>query len=151
MLFRIPLMGNALLRLYNSRCEVWQDSGMKSGCSSRVLTVLLVAVLVLQVCDARAAEPSRRVVHKESGIALMLVPAGEFLMGSPESERERIRDRRHKRIIRQAFYLGETEVTVGQFRKFVEATSYQTDAERGTGEQGKDRLRRRRMAIGRGT
>ena len=99
--------------------------------------VIVLAALVLSLLAARAAEPSPRLMHKESGIALVLVPAGEFMMGSPESERERVRDRRHKRIIREAFYLGETEVTVGQFRKFVQATGYETDAERGVGEQGR--------------
>src|SRR5688572_16927545 len=70
-----------------------------------------------------------RVVHKTSGIIFVLVPAGEFWMGSPESEtgHEKI-ERRHKRIIKRAFYLGETEVTVGQFRKFAEAAKYKTDA-----------------------
>ena len=32
--------------------------------------------------------------------------------------------------ITQPFYLGATEVTVGQFRRFVEATGYRTEAER---------------------
>ncbi len=37
----------------------------------------------------------------------------------------------HHRVIRNAFYLGETEVTNGQFRRFVEETGYRTDAESG--------------------
>jgi formylglycine-generating enzyme len=36
------------------------------------------------------------------------------------------------RTIRRPFYLGETEVTTAQFRAFVEAAAYVTDAERGT-------------------
>jgi formylglycine-generating enzyme len=76
-----------------------------------------------------------RVVHKTSGIVFVLIPAGEFWMGSPETETEREKiERRHKRIIKRAFYLGETEVTVGQFRKFAEAAKYKTDAERGVQE-----------------
>ena len=34
-------------------------------------------------------------------------------------------------MIRKPFYLGETEVTNAQFRRFAEATGYQTDSERG--------------------
>jgi formylglycine-generating enzyme required for sulfatase activity len=90
--------------------------------------------------DATTGLPTR-IVHQASGIVLVLIPAGEFQMGVPEEEAERNsrRDRQHRRIIRKPFYLGETEVTVGQFRKFVRATGYQTDAERGTpeGEHGK--------------
>jgi formylglycine-generating enzyme required for sulfatase activity len=42
-------------------------------------------------------------------------------------------------VIRRPFFLSETEVTVGQFRKFVRATGYQTDAQRGVpdGDQGR--------------
>lgn len=74
-------------------------------------------------------------VHPASGIDLVLIPAGEFLMGSPEGEAERGRgEHQHRRIIRRPFYLGHTEVTVGQFRRFVRATGYETDAERGARE-----------------
>ncbi len=107
---------------------------METGLCRSSIAILLAALI--QPCVIGAAEP-QRIVHKESGISLVLIPAGDFLMGSPEAEREHVRDRRHRRIIRQAFYLGETEVTVGQFRKFVQATGYQTDAERGIGEQGR--------------
>ena len=87
--------------------------------------------------DARTGLPTR-IVHKPSGIVLVLIPAGEFLMGLAEGEPGKIaRDRRHRRIIRKPFYLGETEVTVGQFRRFVRATGYETDAERGTQENDK--------------
>ena len=76
----------------------------------------------------------KRIIHRPSGIAFVLIPAGEFLMGSPapdERRRQRGLEQLHRRLIRQPFYLGETEVTVAQFRRFVEATKYQTEAERG--------------------
>jgi len=88
------------------------------------------------VTDA-ATEPPTRIVHRASGVVLVLIPAGEFVMGSPEGEPDRgKRERRHRRVIREPFYLGETEVTVAQFRTFADASGYQTDAERGVGEQG---------------
>lgn len=84
--------------------------------------------------DAKTGLPTR-ILHKASGIVLVLIQAGEFQMGSPEGEGGRNnRDRQHRRVIRKPFYLGETEVTVGQFRKFVQATGYETDAERGIPE-----------------
>jgi sulfatase modifying factor 1 len=82
--------------------------------------------------DAASGLPTR-VFHEASGIVLVLIPAGEFEMGSPETEPDRSkRERLHRRVIRKPFYLGETEVTVGQFRRFVRASGYETDAERGT-------------------
>lgn len=66
------------------------------------------------------------------GMKLVLIPAGEFLMGSPESDRNADDDEKpqHRVRITRPFYLGAYEVTVGQFRKFVEDTGYKTDAEK---------------------
>jgi formylglycine-generating enzyme required for sulfatase activity len=59
---------------------------------------------------------------------LVRIPAGRFLMGSSSGSR----DERpaHEVTIADGLYLGRTEVTVRQFRAFVEATGYKTDAER---------------------
>lgn len=84
--------------------------------------------------DAATGLPTR-VVHKASGIIMVLIPAGEFQMGSQPGEADRLTSERlHRRVIRRPFYLGETEVTVEQFRRFAQATGYQTDAERGVEE-----------------
>lgn len=81
--------------------------------------------------DAVTGLPTR-IVHQASGITFVLIPAGEFLMGSPSKEEGRLHgEDQHRRLIRQPFYLGETEVTVAQFRRFVQVTGYQTEAERG--------------------
>ncbi|MBM4048964.1 MAG: hypothetical protein FJ279_28010, partial [Planctomycetes bacterium] len=59
---------------------------------------------------------------------LVLVPAGEFMMGSNDgAPNERPV---HKVRISAPFYMGKHEVTVGQFKRFVAATQYQTEAER---------------------
>ena len=71
------------------------------------------------------------------GMKFMLIPAGKFTMGSSQEEIDRClklvgnnrsdMDRlltegpEHEVEITQPFYLGATEVTVGQFRRFVEA------------------------------
>lgn len=63
--------------------------------------------------------------------AVVVVAAGSFMMGSPESSRD-ARDNEspaHRVRIERGFALGAQEVTVAQFRAFVEATGYQTDAE----------------------
>ncbi|MGA9773036.1 MAG: SUMF1/EgtB/PvdO family nonheme iron enzyme [Blastocatellia bacterium] len=86
--------------------------------------------------DAATGLPTR-IIHKASGIVLVLIPAGKFQMGSPVSEADRSSiERQHLRIIRKPFYLGETEVTVEQFRRFAQSTHYQTDAERGAEDNG---------------
>jgi len=52
------------------------------------------------------------------GMKLRLIPAGEFMMGSPETESERAgRETQHRVSITKPFYLGETEVTQEQYQK----------------------------------
>jgi formylglycine-generating enzyme required for sulfatase activity len=71
-------------------------------------------------------------VKKAFGIDLALIPAGEFDMGSTDDDKDAFEDEkpRHKVTMAQPFYLGKTEVTVGQFKRFVDATGYQTEAEK---------------------
>lgn len=83
------------------------------------------------------------------GMKFVLIPPGEFRMGSTADEHaalierfgpgkirpERIAPERpaHNVRITRPLLFGRHEVTVGQFRRFVEATGYKTDAERGGG------------------
>jgi formylglycine-generating enzyme required for sulfatase activity len=52
------------------------------------------------------------------GMKLVLIPAGEFLMGSTDSGKDAQGDEKpqHKVRITRPFYLGATEVTQGQYR-----------------------------------
>jgi formylglycine-generating enzyme len=75
---------------------------------------------------------------------LVLVPAGEFMMGNPLPAAEMAKryggDKdsykeeypRHRVHITHPFYMAKYEVTVGQFKRFVEDTNYVTDAAKGT-------------------
>jgi len=71
-------------------------------------------------------------VDNSLGMKLKLIPAGEFVMGSSADEPENQSDElpAHRVRITKPFYLGVYEVTIGEFRPFVEATNYQTDAEK---------------------
>lgn len=70
------------------------------------------------------------------GMKLVLIPAGEFQMGSPDADKQAQDNEKPQRKVRitRPFYLGAHEVTVGQFRAFVEAEKYKTSAE--SGEKG---------------
>lgn len=62
---------------------------------------------------------------------MVIVKAGEFVMGSPEGESGRQENEGPQHTVRvDLFSVGQTEVTVTQFRQFVQATGYKTDAER---------------------
>jgi len=81
-------------------------------------------------------------------IRLLRIPAGDFMMGSTDEDikmrvarndewakkRFPTEAPQHKVSISQDFFMGQFEVTVGQFRRFVESTNYKTEVETGKGQ-----------------
>ncbi len=67
------------------------------------------------------------------GIRIIALPEGDFWMGSPFTEPKAMPSEQpeHRVHISAGRGLSAHEVTVGQFRRFVTETGYQTDAERG--------------------
>ena len=95
-----------------------------------------------------------RETTNSAGGKLVLIPPGEFLMGSSDEQlgaiikeveqlnlgRETI-DRilkqerpQHRVVLTRPFFLGATEVTIGQFKKFAETTGLKTYAETSAAE-----------------
>jgi formylglycine-generating enzyme len=118
------------------------------GWSSRCWLFLIAA----SAWAAAPADGPQREVTNSIGLKLVLIPAGEFQMGGVEPAEavvqrfpgydmrpEEFHDEypQHRVRITRPFYLGKTEVTVGQFRRFTQAAAYQTEAESdGTGGWG---------------
>jgi formylglycine-generating enzyme required for sulfatase activity/serine/threonine protein kinase len=83
----------------------------------------------------QSASQASKIRSPAAGINLVLIRAGTFRMGSPKEEVGRYDDEgpQHSVRITRDFYMGSTEVTVGQFRKFVSATGYKTEGEKAQG------------------
>jgi formylglycine-generating enzyme len=111
--------------------------------AARFFVILRIAacLLALQACSSPAPQHAPPLVIENSiGMKLVRVPAGEFFMGSDESpeslaasfpqyERKRLEELSdespvHRVRITRDFFLGRHEVTIGQFRRFVEASGY---------------------------
>jgi hypothetical protein len=69
---------------------------------------------------------------------LVVIGAGSFTMGSPESEPGRSpREGPQREVtIARPFALGRYEATVGEFKRFVAVSNYVTEAERNVGTKG---------------
>jgi len=98
-----------------------------------------------------ANPPERTVFTNSIDMKMVRIPAGEYMMGSLKREMDwlRLRFRKiwrdghkqwfedelplHPVRITKPFFISATEVTVGQFRRFVKATKHKTDAQRGDG------------------
>jgi sulfatase modifying factor 1 len=68
-------------------------------------------------------------------MVLALIPPGRFIMGAPISERGREEDEtQHGVTLSDPFFMGVTEVTLGQFRQFVKEKPYVPDSVRSGGQ-----------------
>jgi formylglycine-generating enzyme required for sulfatase activity len=111
--------------------------------SFSVLTAIAVVVVGSALAPRSAKAEEREVITNSIGMKLTLIPSGEFMMGSAQSvdellkmfanaKRENLIDEfpRHRVRITKPFFLGAYEVTVAQFREFVEAENYKSSAEK---------------------
>jgi formylglycine-generating enzyme required for sulfatase activity len=76
--------------------------------------------LVLLFCLSKAAAQP----------AMTAIPAGTFFMGSNAGDED---EKPVRQVKIERFFLANTETTYSDFKAFVTATNYQTDAERGDG------------------
>ena len=94
-----------------------------------LLAIPLAALAVLTWAQdkPRSKEP----ITNSLKMKLVLIPAGRFTMGSPESEKGRNpNEKQHEVEIKEPFFLAIHEVRVGDFRAFVDDAGYQTEAEK---------------------
>lgn len=97
----------------------------------RAFIAVLVGLFLTHV-HLNSSAVAEDVVANSIGMKLVRLAAGEFTMGSPPTETGRRADEPQRQVrLTKDFFIGQHEVTRGQFRRFVEATSYRTDAERG--------------------
>ncbi len=118
-----------------------------------VLIGCIVLFAMAGTAFSEPKEPPKKVAVDLGGgvkMELVLIPAGEFKMGSGESAEETaaffkknygmdfltadfFKDEhpQHRVRITKPFYLGTYHVTRGQFRQFVKDSAYKTDAEKG--------------------
>jgi formylglycine-generating enzyme required for sulfatase activity/type 1 glutamine amidotransferase len=98
-------------------------------------------IRIKELGAAAASAGKTKLLDMGNGVKMELIaiPPGEFLLGSTPEERqwakaeaakEREGDQPRRISMKNGFWLGRTEVTVGQWKRFVAATDYKTDAEK---------------------
>ena len=119
-------------------------------CIKRLSSALILAVVL--TLPSRADEPTRQTQTNSIGMQFVAIEPGEYRRGFDKSNQ---RDRKfalvhsfsnpqefrfdspsHLVVLTKPFELQTTEVTVAQFRAFIEATGYRTDAEKNGGALG---------------
>ena len=122
------------------------------------LIVVFLAIVVPSGCMSDAAsadEPAQGVskvveLGKDVTLEVVYIPPGDFKMGStaaerdwatgieggatPGTERESYEGEVPRLMrVKDGFWMGRTEVSVGQFRRFADESGYVTDAEKSGG------------------
>jgi sulfatase modifying factor 1 len=92
--------------------------------------VLFGIILLLHSCQNAPQKKQKNVIKNGPNYkGMVFVSAGEFQMGGKSAQAYEDELPRHKVFV-DAFYMDEHEVTNTNFKKFVDATGYQTVAER---------------------
>lgn len=91
---------------------------------------VFIDLVTLSAAAVQSTQAEDRITNS-MGMKLKLIPAGNFLMGSPPNEPGRATDEdQHGVEITKPFCIGIYQVTVAQFRTFVQAKGYKTEAEK---------------------
>jgi formylglycine-generating enzyme required for sulfatase activity len=94
----------------------WRPFGLAVLAAS---CAVLIAAIVLLTRPGSPVPAPRKPRTNTIGMELVLIPAGEFLMGSPDDNQNAGDDEKqqHRVRITRPFYLGVHEVTQGQYRE----------------------------------
>ena len=82
--------------------------------SFRMVIWTIVLSCTLTLTEVSSVPALEKTFRNGIGMEFVMIPAGTFFMGSPETEPRRNRDEtRHEVRITRPFYMQTTEVTVG--------------------------------------
>jgi formylglycine-generating enzyme len=111
---------------------------------SPIFLVIFLSSLIVRADEPTLTTTQAKTITNSIGMKLVLIPEGEFMMGGQETAEELVRSfaaykrkpdyfkdeyPSHRVRISKPFYLGQYEVTVGNFKQFVKETGYKTEAE----------------------
>ena len=86
---------------------------------------------LLPVTNILKGEITDKLSDGSSAPTLVIIPKGSNVIGSDDEEEGHRKDEQPKRLItiKKSIAIGKTEVTVAEFKKFIDATGYVTSAE----------------------
>jgi formylglycine-generating enzyme required for sulfatase activity len=96
---------------------------MRNRCFLKIAFFLLLIFFYTDVASPDTVDTAiqpNEIIGKD-GSPMVLIPAGEFLMGSENGTGD---EKPVHRVYLDAYYMDRFEVTVGRYRKFVEAAGY---------------------------
>ena len=89
--------------------------------AAAILMVMPFVVLALRESPA---------IPSPANAGMAWIPGGEFTMGSDKADEKHAEEAPAHAVVIKGFWMDVTEVTNAQFKQFVDATGYVTDAEK---------------------
>ncbi|MEI7989762.1 MAG: SUMF1/EgtB/PvdO family nonheme iron enzyme, partial [Chloroflexota bacterium] len=81
--------------------------------------------------QAEGGTAAKTRISQKDGMEMIYIPAGEFLMGSADSDSDAYSaEKPQHKVYLDGYWMDKTEVTNAMFAKYVEATGYKTDSEK---------------------
>lgn len=112
------------------------QASLANALEAKDAALLKVKQLEIELVEAKKVRslPARWRLDTPFALDFSLIAAGEFLMGSADSDKQADSEEKpqHKLFLPD-FYMAKTPITVAQFEIFVRETGYKTSAEIGTG------------------
>jgi formylglycine-generating enzyme required for sulfatase activity len=96
-------------------------------------SLILTLVTGLNILSSLASDPNSQKQpwrNPKDGMIFVWIQEGSFMVEVPDHEKDSEKTSLERLTFPQGFWLGQTEVTVLQFRRFVRERNYVTDAEK---------------------
>ncbi len=90
-------------------------------------TIILLFLISVPIMPVGAVAAPKTIINEKDGAEMILIPAGEFTMGSKELYND---ERPPHQVFLGDFYIDKYEVTNAQYKKFVQETAYRIPSNR---------------------
>jgi len=124
---------DGLARTVDSLVEVSTEAIRKRDADLARTSVSLFQTVAPEDARLASIQHDLNLLQRNMLPDMVAIDGGCYLMGSPADEPGRESDEDSHRVCIEPFAIGKQEVTVADFARFVAATGYKTDAERGIG------------------
>ena len=108
--------------------------------NSKILWGLSILTIIIALFGCKK-ELTKEIIHEKDGSVMVLIPAGDFIMGSSDEQVERYvkqfnwdynwyeDERPEHTVYLDAYYINKYEVTNAQYKKFIDETGHSVPTE----------------------
>ncbi|MFH2068604.1 MAG: formylglycine-generating enzyme family protein [Candidatus Omnitrophota bacterium] len=108
---------------------------IRKNLKDKLVSLVLILSVIFILDLATASADRQEEITGKNGAPMVLVPAGEFLMGSTSGDADLRWEHPQHKVFLDAYYIDKYKVTVAQYRKFCQETGRSMPSEPAWGWQ----------------